>query len=251
MIELIRNCSHGSEIATYLVIENNSLKYVVKAATTMAGINNLRREIAGWNWYQKVRYPQDKYPICQILRQQDSYLKIRIKFINGVKPNYGMGLEKNAGIIKKIISHYYYAWPYFPSVESPIHGDFSLDNVIYGSDGIHIIDWEHFNLKGAPWGFDSLYLLFETLYFGMKNRKRPFKNEVDIIANSINFLNIDNQLDKRMIQNPLKFVKNFIIKNHKLWGEQLTIFPSKLPICKFTDEQVYLIDEMVSSTLGD
>ena len=51
--------------------------------------------------------------------------------------------------------------------------DLSIDNVISNKDGVHIIDWEHFSLEGAPFGFDAYNLLFEQLWFSMKERKRP------------------------------------------------------------------------------
>ncbi|HEX9972833.1 MAG TPA: hypothetical protein VGD14_12240, partial [bacterium] len=168
---MIRNCSHGSEIATYLVSEGGLSRHIIKVASTPAGIKNLKCEIKGWDWYQKARYQQDRDPVCRIIRDKNDYLKIRIEFIDGIKADYARGLEKNAAIIKKVFEHYCSIFPYYTDRLSPFHGDFSVDNVILNSGGIHIIDWEHFNPNGAPWGFDALYLLFETLYFGMRNRK--------------------------------------------------------------------------------
>ena len=50
-----------------------------------------------------------------------------------------------------------------------LHGDLSLDNVIFSEKGPIFIDWEHFQENAAPLGFDSLYLLFESLWFESRN----------------------------------------------------------------------------------
>ncbi|MDD5428991.1 MAG: hypothetical protein PHI58_07165 [Candidatus Omnitrophica bacterium] len=251
MIELIRNCSHGSEIGTYLVREGALPGRVMKAASTPEGIKNLRREAAGWAWYRKARDGQDGGPACRITKDKNNYLRLEIDFIDGMKADYAAGLEKNAAVIKKMLEHYCDVFPYYADRSSPFHGDFSVDNAIFGPDGIHIIDWEHFDPAGAPWGFDALYLLFETLYFGMRRRAKPSRKEADIISENINFLDAGGRLGRQAKEHPLKFVRSFIAGNPGLWSEQLTAFPGKLPVLAFTDEQTALIDDIVSSGQGN
>jgi len=48
MIELLKNCSNGNEVSTYLAVDNRYLKKIVKTAATSAGVDNLKREIEGW-----------------------------------------------------------------------------------------------------------------------------------------------------------------------------------------------------------
>jgi len=247
MIELIRNCSHGSEIATYRVCGNGSVSHLVKAAATPAGIKDLQCEIEGWKWYGALRYPENRKGLCQIVRQTENYLKIKIAFINGRKPNYTNGLRKNCEVVNKVIEQYCTLWPYNEQGLSVLHGDLSLDNIICNQDGIHIVDWEHFRPRGAPWGFDAMYLLFETLYFGMKNRAYPFRGETEFIGAQISALNAVQPLDSSALEQPLKFLRSFIAANASLWNEQLKVFPKKLPILLFTDEQTVAIDRMVSA----
>ena len=78
MIELLRNCSHGSEIATYLESNSYSGEKIIKVATTPAGIKNLESDLNGWNWYQEVRYPNLDEPLCKVIQNKDSYFKIEI-----------------------------------------------------------------------------------------------------------------------------------------------------------------------------
>ncbi len=248
MIELIRNCSHDSEIATYLIVDCGS-KQIIKVASSIIGIDGLQRELQGWQWYQKARYPEQKDHICKIIQKNPSYLKIGIKFINGVKADYRTGLILNRNLLRKVMSHYCDIWPYYSNGCSVLHGDLSLDNIICNKEGIHIIDWEYFNPNGALWGFDAVYLLFEVLYFGMKRRKLPSLLEFDIIAENIAILNKQKLLAVDFIRSPLKTVKDFIITNYKCWGDYLLIAPKKLPILSFTDNQIFLIDQAISSRM--
>jgi len=251
MIELLRNCSHGSEIATYIVNREGIDRRIVKAASTSAGIQHLLTEVEGWNWYQGKRYSETTSPLCTIAQQRKSYLKIEITYIEGMKADYNQGLSRNAPIIKKVIEHYCQLWPYDSDGKSPFHGDLSLDNIIYNGDGIHIIDWEHFNEHGVFWGFDALYLLFETLWFGMKRRKKPTKKEIDTVADSVRLLTTHGRLPVESFSHPLRFIYEFIHTNAPLWGEQLSLFPNKLPVILFTDDQISIIDNAIRSRLQE
>jgi hypothetical protein len=248
MIELLRNCSHGSEIATYIAstLGLEEKVKILKVASTVDGIKNLEAEVKGWNWYQKIRYSSNEQSFCKIVKKASGYCKIEIEFIDGIKADYRKGLVRNTDTIKKVIEHYSHHWPFYPIELSPLHGDLSLDNIICNSKGIHIIDWEHFSKYSAPWGFDALYFLFETLWFGMRKRKLPSKKEIEIIVTNIKVLDVDNKLDSQISKCPLKFVINFINNNSKLWGKQLSVFRNKLPILKFTPEQVSTIDDSIS-----
>ncbi len=249
MIELLRNCLHGGEVATYLVTNESVPRHVLKVSTTPSGIKYLQAEFNGWRWYQERRYAQTVHPVCRIIQQKDNYIRIQMEYIAGYKPDYKKGLERNSELLRKIVEHYSRVWPYHTDDMVPLHGDFSLDNIIYNSEGIHIIDWEHFNFNGGPWGFDIIYLLFESLFFSMKHRKKPSLKEIKIVAENINFLNSKNRLSSEMIENPLLFIRDFIRNNPELWGEQLKEFQNKLPVIAFTEKQISLIDNLVCSEL--
>jgi hypothetical protein len=247
MIELIRNCSHGSEIATYIVTDINSRKKILKASTSSSGIKNLKNEFEGWNWYKEIRYPLYKEPLCRVVQQKEKYLKIEIQFIEGIKADYRKGIKNNSELLKMIIKHYCKTWPFNKYEYSPLHGDLSIDNIIYNSNGINFIDWEHFNLKGAPWGFDALYLLFETLWFSMKSRAKPNVDEVNIIKQNLDVLNSDGKLESKLLISPLTSIKEFINENYSIWGEQLQLFRKKLPVLEFDEQQITNIEKLILS----
>ena len=242
MIELLRNCLHGSSIATFQKKEGANKVSIIKTSTSADGIKCLKNEIKGLEWYQTRRSPQTGKVRCNIVRCNSHYIKIEIDYLKGERANYNDGLVKNADIIARAIEHYCCIWPPNQNMGA-LHGDLSIDNVIYNPESIYFIDWEHFHAHCAPWGYDALYLIFETLWFGMKNRKVPSKKEIDIIIKNLKKLNI--------FESPLQQVKEFIGKNIDLWGSQLQNFPDKLPVPKFSDNQIAIIDNMIREKLKD
>ena len=239
-IELLRNCSHGSEIATYLVSNWKPVK-IMKVSSTTNGILDLKSEITGWNWYQEIRYPSMETPICKVVMEKHNYLKIDIDYIEGRQGDYRKGLIYNEDVIKKVIVHYSDIWPVSQNGMTPLHGDFSLENIIINDNGINIFDWEHFAFDAAPWGFDPIYLLFETLWFNFEGKKRLNKKEIQIVSRCIQSLE-SRHLSKDIADHPLSFLISFIYDNKHLWRTQV----NKLPVLRFTQEQVCFIDETIT-----
>jgi len=247
-IELIRNCQHGSEIAVYSVLEG-SRKLIRKSAGTASGIADLTREAAGWAWYQARRYPRRETPICRQV-MQGGYCRIDVEWIEGEKGDYQAGLLPNQEIIQLAVEQYCSICPDAQDGLVPLHGDFSVDNLILNEDGLHIIDWEHFQERGGPWGFDPLYLLYETLWFSTGQRRLLNSKEVAVIAESLGRLNKTGRLPEVFVLCPLQTVRTFIQDHQEIWGEQLRRFPEKLLVVKFSDTQVAEMDRMVRRALN-
>jgi len=247
MMELLRNCGHGSEIATYLRSDNNRPTVIAKATIDPNGIVNLGNELTGWSWYQARRYPTRRDPICRIEQNNPSYRRITIDYIAGRRPDLLRGIEANADVLMQVVEHYCAVWP--TNDIAPIHGDLCLDNIIINTDGVHIIDWEHFNAGGGPWGFDAIYLLFDTLYFGMLDY-RPVRNgEIQLIAEGLRRLNAAKHLRGEFLAQPLAFTRHFVQSNTAYWGAQLDAFKMKLPGISFGDAQIADIDRRVSAEI--
>ncbi len=252
-IELLRNCSHSGEIATYLATDGSGPKHIIKSSVTEKGIEHLRKEVRGWSWYQGLRYAA-KEPICKITQERNKYLQIQIKLIEGCVPFYKKGLERNADAVHRVVRHYCDCWPRDSDLV-PLHGDFSLGNVIMSSDGVHVIDWEHFTDNAVPWGFDVLNLLFETLFYGMRSgyetkmrgttRAEPTAEEIRIIREQIGWMDQCHPLNVDMVRKPLRFLRDYAGSHDHLWGDQF----GKFPVLSFTEEQIIEIDEKVRSDM--
>lgn len=247
MKELVRNFLHGSEISLFLERDGfGKINRVIKVANTVNGINNIKKEKEGWDWYvQRNSYYKD-IVLDYVFKPEKEYARIEIKYIDGIKSDYRKGLTKNVDVIMRIIDHYLSVWLRNEDNLYPIHGDMSVDNVIFQNEKILLCDWEHFAHNVAPWGFDILYLLFETLWFEIRG-KTPCKNLLTLLASLIKKINNSGMLTEQQRETPLKTTKDFIQDNLSLWSRQLETFPSKLPVLCFTDKQVDFIDNSISN----
>lgn len=240
MLRLIRNCSHGNEVATFY-FEKNQEKNIIKASSCKIGIEQIKKEINGWKWYQSKRYPNSKIPLCNIVKNNKNYIKIKIKYIEGFKKKYSKGIQRNSVLIYKVIEHYCNIWQGDKENKFPLHGDLSIGNVISNKDGIHIVDWEYFSLDAAPFGFDAYNLLFEQLWFSMKKRKRPKRSELDVLLDNIRLIRSSSTESHFFFDQPLFSVQKFIKTNSRFWKNQI----HRLPALLFNEEQVGVIDKMI------
>lgn len=240
-VELFSNCRHGSEIAVYSITDG-SKKVIRKSASTASGVADLAREAAGWAWYQSRRYPRRESPIYQWLAR-GVYCRIDVDWIEGRKHDYQAGLLPNDEIIRLALEQYCCLWPNADLV--PLHGDFSVDNFILNDDGLHVIDWEHFHQSGGPWGFDALYLLYESLWFSTESRRLPNRQEIRALTAGLRRLGKVGRMSDAFARKPLQTLRAFIHEHRDIWGEQLRRFPEKLLVVKFSNRQAADIDRMV------
>jgi hypothetical protein len=245
VIELIRNCSHKSEVFLYLSSENGVPRWIIKVAITPEGIKNLKSDLAGATWYANLLGGSpDKLP--QVMLETPHCLKIRIPFIQGEMASYFLGITKTKPAISQVIQHYLEIWPYSPNKLSPLHGDLSLGNAILSPDGVHLFDWEHFNPEAAFWGFDAMYLLMECLYYSVRKHHAILPQDIAAIAGWISTLNSHHALPAELLDAPLHFTNAFIQENDSLWAGQA----SKLPIALFTPEETQRIDQLLRADLS-
>ena len=240
MLRLIRNCSHGNEVATFY-FEENQKKSILKASSSKTGIEQIKQEEKGWNWYQSKRYHNSKKKLCTIIKINENYIKIKNKFIEVCKEKYSKGIQKNAVLVNNVIEHYCNIWHGYKENKFPLHGDLSVDNVITNKDGIHIIDWEYFSLNAAPFGVDAYNLIFEQLWFSMQERKRPKKSEIDVLLDNIRLIISSTVESPFFYDQPLFSLQKFIKSNSVFWKNQI----HRLPALLFKEEQIVIIDKMI------
>lgn len=245
MIELIRNCTHGSDVAVYVV--NDAERLVRKCSYTPEGIADLLREARGWEWYASKRYHRQQTLYRINVRQ--GYARLELEWIEGTKGDLRGGLIGNRDLIHQAIQHYCSVWSECEGQQVPLHGDLSVDNILLNANGVHILDWEHFDPKGGFWGFDALYLICETLWFGIQRHGRPVPQELLIAAEALRLLATSGKVSEDIINNPMKKAKDFIKVNYHLWGPQLMRFPMKLPITSLSDDQAIDLDKQINQFL--
>ena len=229
-------------ISSSIEFNDNKKISIIKSTFDKNSLNELENEYKGYSWYSQFN------PISLKLKKNDNfnYMQLDIEYVNGIKANYRKGLTKNYNKVLSIINYYNKITKknYSISKKYPLHGDLSIDNIIFKNDEILIIDWQYFTLLDNNFGFDILNLVFEQLYFDLTNFN-IFKSNQKILKKLINLLKyaFDNSMiDMGYKKNPLKKIREYIKANNEIiWKNQ----SYKLPVTKFNNMQVSFIDNYV------
>lgn len=226
---LIRNCPHDNGIYT-LIDRVEGL--VVKSSCTDNGIASLSREYAGYQWYLQQKNLLDTTLLRLVKNEYNSYCKLYIKLFSGREGKYYRNLSYNQGDLFKAISAYTKVWQRQKGQLAPLHGDFSLGNLIICGDEVIIIDWEHFQLDAAPWGFDLVNLIYESAFFSFKG-----KNTLNLRDSKV-FFDLRRAVCDLLSPNEgfnctLENLTQFVSSHLSVWGGLV----NKLPVMKFTIAQ--------------
>jgi hypothetical protein len=233
---LVRNCPHDNGI--YTVIDD-SRGVVIKSSYSVLGIDRLRMEHLGYRWYFERMTPLcDGLPPISFLERK-GYARLCMPLFPGRAGIYSNNLTRNHGRILQAISTYKKVWPSPQGMLAPLHGDFSIGNLIFDGDSVYIIDWEHFRLNAAPWGFDLVNLVYESAYHSFEGRNTLSLGDGQV------FLEIRKAVSASIESSEsfnctLTGLRQFVENNVSIWGELIT----KLPIMKFSDAQSRFLIEL-------
>lgn len=226
---LVRNCPHNNGIYTLVDKEND---VVVKSSYTAEGIGSLLREYAGYQWYFRSSPERNSDQLRIITSDKGLYSRLYVKRFSGRAGECYRNLAYNRSDLLTAIGAYTQCWPVQDGELVPLHGDYSLGNLIFGDDGVAIIDWEHFHLNAAPWGLDMANLLYEAAYFSFDGKGKLTPKDRDA------FVEVREAI--RAVSNPvngsnctIEGLTKFISANVPVWGNLV----NKLPVTKISREQ--------------
>jgi len=244
-MRLLRNCWHGSEICTFVELSASSPQALIKSSSRAGGIADLKQELQGWNWYEKTLFPELHEKICTTEVDKESYFRLRIRWLPGKKPVYQNGFNGNQHAIETCIRWYQENWPQGENSLIALHGDLSLDNLMFLGDELYILDWEHFHIGKLPWGYDLIYLITETLYFSYARDNSAKSPYWDYASGLVNSLARDKRFGSEMLRQPTEYIRAFIRENSEIWGSQQKTFPGKFPVTSLSENQVRDIDKRI------
>lgn len=226
---LARNCPHDNGIYTLI---DDVEGVVIKSSYSADGITRLRREYAGYQWYLRQKGAFDSTPLPFIKHDNGLYCRLYINLFSGRSGKCYKSLSYNQCDLAKAIGVYAKVWPRQKGRLAPLHGDFSLGNLIICGEDVAIIDWEHFQQDGAPWGFDLANLLYESAFFSFrgKNTLSRIDRKVFIETRKVICTLLDPGEDFNCT---IENLTQFISKNVFIWGGLI----NKLPVTKFSDAQ--------------
>lgn len=226
---LVTNCPHDNGIYTLI---DNAKGVVVKSSYTADGMARLSSEYAGYQWYLQQKKNWDSTSLRFVRHENGLYSRLYIKLFPGRAGENYKNLSYNQCNLLRAIDAYAEIWPSQKGRLAPLHGDFSLGNLIICGEDLTIIDWEHFQLAAAPWGFDLTNLLYESAFFSFKGRSALSHSDRQVFIETRKV--ISNLLDPEAgFKCILEDLTQFISANTSIWGNLV----NKLPVMKFTSAQ--------------
>lgn len=234
MKHILKNNNHGKEI--YVIYDDINETY---SKISFENIYQpiLKNEIKGINWYNSIHH---KINITYSYFS-NIYSKIETKKIYAYKFNYFERITENYEAINNFIDYYCLSYPCNKNNEAPIHGDLTLDNILYGSDStITIIDWENFNSNYHTWGYDLVYLIISSFFLpmltGSKIREKDIKNFIEIWQ-KLKKINISNEI----MSDPINYFINKGINNKKINKNYKKFFFNII-----SDDQIKLFNKIIN-----
>ena len=231
MAEVFRCLSHGSQVIISM-LDRADGTYFQKSSYWKKGIQDLRKEIEGINWYNSrvgTGLSVESYEI------HDQFFEITVKKLNHMEPVRKPLIRRNLAYYKLAIDAYRDIWCSL-SIDTdkcPVHGDYSLDgNILFEESKTIVIDWEHFEYSCAPLGFDVLYLIFEAIKI-RSGKRLPSAHTMEcakiLIEYALSFSLISPKYNENIFE-------NFIIVQEDIkhiWNGQT----DKVPTFHFTEQQ--------------
>lgn len=226
---LVRNCPHNNGIYTF-IDENQCV--VIKSSYSDDGVIRLRSEYAGYEWYFKQKNIFNNSTLSLNENDNKLYSRLHVKLFNGTEGECYKSISYNKKHLLMAINKYKEVWPENKGKLFPLHGDFSLGNLLFNGQSLTIIDWEHFQLDVAPWGFDLVNMLYESVFFSFNGKSSLNSNDSRV------FLEIRKTISDlfghhKYFNCTLDDLTGFISTNLSIWGELV----NKLPVMKFSEAQ--------------
>lgn len=201
--------THKNFTQVFFDKKNNLFRKTLK---NNSGIENLISEKKGLNWYCKL-IKKDKKKIIKDYNFKIKKPYIDINRISGKKIKSWRALEENYPYILKVFSHYQ---KFFPKNKAfNIHGDLTLDNIIFENKKVFIIDWEYFNSRKNYRGYDIAYFFLSTLCLPYIVKKKISEKDEKLFIQLWKRLH-KMRINKKILRNPFMFFEKNIRNDYYL-----------------------------------
>lgn len=230
------NDSIGRADICFVFDDEGHLKKIRKSASSVAGITMLKNEIRGLQWYEQIL--ADAFFGVTVISDTANYFCFEYLAFSGKQIKAKLGFSKNLPYIYKVLNHYRCYWP---MCNRMVHGDLSIENVIFDQCKVRLIDWENSSFSSELDGLDPLNLIFEQLFFHIRfNDIKKF--DFSSLAKVLIWCEVNRLVPKRLLHEPLLSAQLLIKNNTSLWFGHV----SRLPILKFSETETEYIDERLS-----
>jgi len=211
--------THKNFTQVYFDKKNNFFRKTIK---NNSGIENLISEKEGLIWYCRLLKKNSK-KIIKGFNFKSKKPYIDLKRVKGVQIKSWRTLEENYPYVLRTFHHYKKFFPKYRM--SKIHGDLTLDNIIFGNKKVFIIDWEYFRSKKNHNGYDIAYFLLSTLCLPYIAKKKIFEKDEKLFIQLWKRLH-EMKINKKILYDPFSFFENNI-KNDFFLKKAFKISKSK------------------------
>ena len=235
---LIRTASHENGVT---VIDDIAGQSIAKTSSVPEGVSRLKSEVAGMEWYASCL----NVPIKNLIKYSyfsENFARVDIKKFAGKQASYKRPFLQNHPYLKQCIKHYINVWP--KTDTTPVHGDLTLDNVIFDAEDVRFFDWEHFTTEPHPWGFDMLYCMLSALLLPLPKDKLPSKADYTKFMDLL-FVLFEHGLSSDLAEYPLSRYRK-IFNTQLCWKEIINRSPHKLFPLKYDELYIDIIDDQIT-----
>ncbi len=183
-----------------------------KYSNSTQGIRKVNSEKQGLTWYCK-RVKINKKNVIKKYYRKKNLAFIDINKIKGKKVRSWRSLEKNFIFISKVVNHYKEVFR--RKKYSKIHGDLTLDNVLFEKKNLFLIDWEFYGADKKIWGYDIVYFVLSSISLPYLAKKSFSARDKELFIKLWQQL-IDMKIEKKIIYNPFAYFKKEILKDRFL-----------------------------------
>ena len=186
------------------------------------GIKKIEAERNALKWYYKKL--KKKNNIVNEYYFNSNLIAIDLKIIKGKKIKSWESLKKNFKFLIVILNHYKKIFERKDKIF--IHGDLTLDNVIFFKKKVaRLIDWEFFGAKKKLWGYDIAYLFLSSVTIPYISQKKISKKDIYLFKKLWSIL-CKLKINQKILKDPFNFFEKEI-NNDKILNQALNISKKK------------------------
>jgi len=149
--------AHKNNMKVLYIHDKNIFR---KISFNKDGLDKIYSDYRGTCWYLK-KTNRNKKKFIKKFYNKKKFKAIDLYEINGVKLKSWENLSKNFEHL--IIIFNQYVKTFTKKKYHNIHGDLTLDNIIFEKKKVNIIDWEFYNAAPKLWGYDIAYLFLSAI----------------------------------------------------------------------------------------
>ena len=233
--ELLNNNHHQNNLALYKCWNDDYLTYRKISLSKNSNVL-IENEKAGYDWFFSQIGKENKTEIVR-----NYYFEIAIPDYKGNKLPYNYNFPHNTDIIKRIIQLYRSLWS--NSDRFVVHGDFALSDIIYNSNFIYVIDWEHSHFSDKKYyGFDIIHLIFLTIY---ERINRISDSEIDFLMSCYKSIIKEASIDNKIVEKPFVNSQRYLIEFSDKFNLTIPI-ENKFVLAKFPKSKLEKLDLLIT-----